>query len=182
MYVLSKVTIKVKDQIGESSEVLPHSSRYKSYCRYSVKKLDGIFATNTLFSDIRSISSNILVQIYSHKCGFSYSYPMVWVNGYQVEISLADFVSEFGAPSRLAFDRSIVQVGRNTTFVTSLRIYEVKWHVSQPYRPSNNLEEADILKIEKEVYRPMSKKGTPGRLWDFVVAQVNETHNVTASG
>ena len=113
----SRTTLKVIDQRGTRS-----SPDYN----HSVNNLDRKFATNTLFADFKSISSNVAAQIYSHKCGLSASYPMSNVNGDHVSLSLTDFISEIKVISHTNFYGVQVQVGINTTFTTALRIYEVK--------------------------------------------------------
>ena len=65
--------------------------------------------------------------------------------------------------------------------MNDLRRYEVKWHVSQPYLPNKNPEEADIWETKNKVFRQVAKKVIIGRLWDFVVAYLCETHNVIFS-
>ena len=103
-------------------------------------------------------------------------------NWEQVGISLTDFISEFGDPYHLTFDRAWVQAGRNTTFTTALRRYESKWNVLQPFRSNKNPSEASFQDIKKKVYCQTAKKRILGILWNFVVAYVYDTQNVTASG
>ena len=77
---------------------------------------------------------------------------MSWVHVYQVGIFLTDFIRNFGEPYNITFYGARVQAVRNTTFVTELRRYEVKWHVSQPYGLNKNPSEAAISRIKKKVY------------------------------
>ena len=86
------------------------------------------------------------------------------INGEQVQIHLAYFIRKFGAPSNINFDVVWLQVDKNAMFMTALRRYEVKWHISQPYRPNENPSEAAIQYIKKKVYHKMAKKGIPERL------------------
>ena len=77
-------TIKFTDWSGTISALLPLSMRYKVDKNSSVYNLDGNFATDTLFYGIKSISSNIVAQIYSHKYGFPFYYPTIWVKWEQI--------------------------------------------------------------------------------------------------
>ena len=67
-------------------------------------RLNGKFATDTLWSKVMSLNGNKTCQIYSHKCGFKVVYSMMKANGENVGNTLSEFVHDYGAPSHLTFD------------------------------------------------------------------------------
>ena len=70
------------------------------------KRLDGKFASDTLFGPIKSLIGNTASQLYSHKCGFAVPYHLNKVNGEKVGSTLKDFIHVFGVPHHLTFDRA----------------------------------------------------------------------------
>jgi hypothetical protein len=117
---------------------------------FDVKRLNGKFATDTLWSTVRSLNANIATQVYTHKCGFNAPYHLSRANGEQVGYSLSNFIHEYGAPEHLTFDGAAVQVGSSTFFKDNLRRAEIKHHVSAPRRPNENPAEASIREIKKD--------------------------------
>ena len=63
----------------------------------------------------------------------------------------------------------------------TIRRAQIPYHVSAPYRPDENPAEGCIREIKRRLYRIMHKNNIPRRLWDFVLAWVCETGNVTVS-
>ena len=65
-----KGTLQATTQLGTRSDIIPLSCKYGADILYSVKRLNARFATDTLFSDIKSLSQNVCAQVFSHKVGF----------------------------------------------------------------------------------------------------------------
>jgi hypothetical protein len=118
------------------SAILPISRRYRADKRFMVKRLQGKFATDTLYPKVKSLRSNMATQLYMHKCGFVKPYHLKRVDGENVGDTLADFIHEFGAPESLTFDGAAVQVGSNTRFMKLIRQNDINYHVSSPRRPN----------------------------------------------
>ena len=177
----AQATMIATTQRGTRSAILPIARRYRADRMYQCRRLQGKFATDTLYSKCKSLRSNIAAQIYSHKCGFKAIYPLQKANGEQVGQSLKDFIHDYGAPEHITFDGAMVQVGRNTPFVHTLRKYEIKHHVSSPRRPNENPAESAIRETKKRWYRIMNKRKVPERLWDYGIQWVVETANITAN-
>jgi hypothetical protein len=110
----ARQTLKATTQKGTRSALLPISRRYRADRQFGVKKLNGKFATDTIWAKKRTLRSNVASQIYSHKCGFNTAYHLQSANGDNVGYTLSQFVSEYGAPEYLTYDGASVQVGRNT--------------------------------------------------------------------
>ena len=143
----AQATMIATTQRGTRSAILPIARRYRADRMYQCRRLQGKFATDTLYS--KSI------------------YPLQKANGEQVGQSLKDFIHDYGAPEHITFDGAMVQVGQNTPFVHTLRKYEIKHHVSSPRRPNKNPAESAIRETKKRWYRNMNKRKVPERLWDY---------------
>jgi Reverse transcriptase (RNA-dependent DNA polymerase) len=174
-------TLRVTTQRGVRSAILPISRRYRADRMFSVKRLNGKFATDTAYGKVKSLRGNVGSQVFSHKCGFKVCYPLQKVNGNSVGDSLTQFISDYGAPERLTFDGASVQTGPKTRFMDAIRRYEIKYHVSGPRRPNENPAEQGIHDLKKRWYRLMLKKKVPPRLWDYGFTWVCETDNVCAN-
>jgi hypothetical protein len=103
-------------------------------------------------------------QLYSHKCGFKVSYPIPKVDGIHVGETLSQFINDYGVPEHLTFDGASVQPGPKTKFMSAMRKYEIKYHVSGPRRPNENPAEQSIHEVKKHWYRIMLKKKVPPQL------------------
>ncbi|KAI2500086.1 Reverse transcriptase (RNA-dependent DNA polymerase) [Fragilaria crotonensis] len=174
-------TMRVTTQRGVRSAILPISRRYRADRVFGVKRLAGKFATDTAYGKLKSLRGNVGSQIYSHKCGFKASYPMLKVDGNTVGDTLTQFIGDFGAPAHLTFDGASVQTGPRTRFMEAIRRYEIKYHVSGPRRPNENPAEQSIHEIKKRWYRIMLKKKVPPRLWDYGFTWICEVENICAN-
>ena len=110
-------TIKATTQRAVRSAILPISRRYRADRMYRVKRLQGKFATDTIYSNIKSLKQNTCAQVFSSKIGFIVCYPMTKADGQTAGFALQDFSHDFGVPDHLTFDGAMVQVGRKTRFM-----------------------------------------------------------------
>ncbi len=85
-----------------------------------MKRLNSRFATDTLFSDIKSLNGNICAQVISHKVGFNATYPLESLKGDSLGHAYKDFCHAFGVPEHLTCDGYSSQVGTNTLFIKSV--------------------------------------------------------------
>ena len=175
------MTMTPTTQMATRSAVLPISRRYRADKMYGVKRLYDKIATDTLWSDCKSLNQNKGAQIYSCKNGFAVCYPLMQATGDTIGDSLQDFIHDFGAPAHLTFDGARAQEGKNTKFMQSIRKHQIKHKLSGVRRPNENPAESAIREIERRWYRFMDKKSIPGRLWDYVMVWVRETGNLTVS-
>ena len=177
----ARATLDATTQRGTRSAVLPLSRRYRMDRYFNLKRLNGRFASDTLWSKKRSLHSNIAAQIYSHKCGFKAIYPMKKADNENVGGSLMEFIKDYGAPDHLTFDGAAVQVGSKTTFQEILRKSMIQYHVSGPRRPNENPAEGAIRDLKMRWYRVQAKRNIPDRLWDYGVKWVCETENILSN-
>ncbi len=174
-------TLKATLQKGTRSAILPIARRYRADRRFRVRRLEGKFATDTVWAKTKSLRGNVCSQIYSHKCGFNSTYHMEKANNKNVGRSLKSFIHQYGAPAHLTYDGAAVQVGRHTIFQDTLKTYEIDSHVSGPRRPNENPAEGAIRDIKMKWYRLQEKTQAPDRLWDFGLDYICETGNVTVN-
>jgi hypothetical protein len=174
-------TLRVTTQRGVRSAILPISRRYRADRVFSVKRLNGKFATDTAYGKIKSLRGNVGSQLFSHKCGFKVCYPLQKIDGNNVGDALTQFISDYGVPENLTFDGASVQTGPKTRFMDAIRRYEIKYHVSGPRRPNENPAEQGIHDLKKRWYRLMLKKKVPPRLWDYGFTWVCETDNICSN-
>ena len=160
---------------------MPLSRRYRADRMYHMKRLNAKFATDTFFSDTKSLNQNTCAQIFSHKNGFSAVYPLNNVKGNSIGQSYINFCHDFGIPEHLTFDGATAQVGRNTLLMKSLCKYQSAFHISSPRRPNENPAEGCIRETKKRWYRIMQKQKVPKRLWDFGIVWICETGNLTST-
>ena len=140
----ARATLAATLQNRTRSAILPLSRRYKVDSHYNLKRLDGKFSTDTLYSTVRSLIGNTCSQLYTHKFGFSAPYHMPRTNDEHDEGSLSNFIHEYEIPAKLTFDGAIVQTGRNITFMSNVRKHKIDYHVSQSYTPNENQSEDGI--------------------------------------
>lgn len=177
----ARATMDATTQMATRSAVLPISRRYRADKMYNVKRLSAKFATDTLWSDCKSLNQNKCAQIYSCKNGFAVCYPLTRATGDIIGDSLQDFIHDYGVPEHLTFDGARAQEGKNTKFMQSIRYHRIKHKLSGARRPNENPAESAIREIKRRWYRFMDKKCIPARLWDFVMVWVCETGNMTVS-
>ena len=77
---------------------------------FNMKRLKGKFATNTLWSTIKYLRSNVATQLYTHKYGFNASYNLQQANNEQFGHSLDESVHDYKAPDYLTFNGEELQV------------------------------------------------------------------------
>ena len=124
-----KATLGTITQRGIRSEILPSARRYRADRVFSMRWLNARFATDTLFSDVKSLNQNTCAQVFSHKVGFNATYPMESSTGDSLGYSYRDFSHDFGIPEHLTFDSYSAQVGRNTLFMKTVRKYDTQYHI-----------------------------------------------------
>ena len=90
--------LEATTQRGTRSALLTLCRRYQSNRVYRLKRLNARFATYTLFSDINSLNQNVCAQLFSHKVGFSETYPMQAGSGDTIGQSYKYFCHDYGVP------------------------------------------------------------------------------------
>ena len=120
---------------------------------YYIKRLQGRFATDTLFAYMKLLHGNTCCQVYSHKSGFTACSSQLNEKGDSLGELIEDFLHEFGAPEHLTFNEFGSQFSKSTRFYKNMRKYSIKHHVSAPRRPNKNPDEGVIREIKRRFYK-----------------------------
>ena len=160
-------------QRGMRSAIFPLSRRYRADRMYNMKRLNTKFATETFYSNVRSLNQNICAQIYSTKFGFTAVYSMVHATGDTVEQSFIDFSHDFGIPEHLTFDGAAAQRGKVILFMKTIKKFDTLYNVSSPRRPNQNPAEGSIGEAKKMVSTDASLECTKMAMgfWPCLVMQ-----------
>ena len=111
---------------------MPLIRRYRYDRIYNPKRLQGSFATNILFADIKSLQANTCCQVYDHKVGFAVCSPNLNARGDSLGETIEHSVHDFGAPEHITFDGFQSQVGNINKFFRNLCKNNIDHHVSAP--------------------------------------------------
>lgn len=177
----ASATLRKTRQRGTRSAILPLARRYRADRHHNVRRLNGRFATDTLYADVKSLESKKYAQIYTHKNGFSAVYPIENLTGDSIGQTLNDFAHEYGAPDWLVHDGAAAQSRAHTRFQKMMRRYDILSHISEKERPNQNPAEGGIRQLKIKLYRAMQKRNVPKRLWDFGLKWVSEIGNLTVN-
>lgn len=112
---------------------------------------------------------------------FAVGYHLAKADDHHVGPTIGAFISEYGIPQKLTMDGAAVQVGRKTTFMSTICRNQINYVISQPYWPDQNPAEGGIREIKRCFYRIEQKCGVPQLLWDFTLDYMLETMNVTVN-
>jgi hypothetical protein len=173
---------RVTTQRGARTAILPISRRYRADQIFSVKGLNGKFATDTAYGGVKSLRGHVGCQLFPNKCGFKACYPLSKVDGNSVGDALTQFINSYGVPELLVFDGASVQTGPKTRFMDAIRRYKIRYHVSGRMRPKENPgEQQGIYELKKRWYCIMLKKKVLPRLWDYGFIWVCKMDNICAN-
>lgn len=172
-------TLKRTTQKIVRSAVLPLARRYRADRMFHQKRLDGMWACDTMDGRITSVDGNRYGQVFANKAYFAALYPMD-KKGKAGE-ALKTFCQEFGVPEDLIFDGSKEQTGKGTEFMRQIRKNDINYHVTEPERHNQNPAEGTIREIRRKWFRTMVRKRVPKVLWDYGARWVCETMRLTST-
>ncbi len=140
MYCLKKAksTLLPTTQHFKRSAKLPIIRRYRADRFHDIKKLDSKFSADTIWADVKSINQHKYAQAYTHKCEFAVVHPIDNMTRDSIGQTLLDFIHDFGIPTTLTFDGHESQLGEGSVFMKTIRKYNIKFHMSEPWRPEQN--------------------------------------------
>ena len=118
-------------QRGTRSAILPLARRYRADLHHCAQDLNGRFATDTIYADVKSLENKRYAQVYTHKNGFSAIYPIERLTGDSIGETLNNFTHEFSAPDWLVHDGAAAQTRANTRFQRMMKKYDILSHVSE---------------------------------------------------
>lgn len=89
------------------------------------------------------------------------------------------FCQGFGVPKHLTFNGSKEQTGKGTQFMRQIRVYDIYYHISEPWMHNENPVEGCIRKLRRKWYRIMIRKKVSQELWDYGLCWISETISLT---
>jgi hypothetical protein len=144
------------------SALMPLARRYRTDRMFSVNRLEGTFATDTMDMRCKSIHGEKFCQVFANKEFFAAAYPIERKADAHEPLDL--FVNEYGAMELLISDGAKEQVGKHTEFQAKLKKYNIKSKVSERERSNQNPAEGVIREIRKKWYRQIFRTNCPRRI------------------
>ena len=114
-----------------------------------MRRLNALFATDTLFSDVKSLNQNRCAKVFSQNVGFNVTYTMILLTEDYLGYLYRDFCRDFGIPEHMAFGGYSSQAGRNNLFMKTFKKYDTQYHVPSSHRTNENPAEGSIRKLKK---------------------------------
>jgi hypothetical protein len=179
----AKETLKRTTQRLARSAVMPLARRYRADRRFQTKRLDGMWASDTMDGRVKSLDGNRYGQVFSNATFFAEIYPMA--RKADAGQALKTFVMELGVPEELTIDGSKEQTKPGTEFMKCCRRNDIKVHRTEPERPNQNPAEGVIREVRRRWFRTMIRKRVPRKLWDYGVrwtTQVMQRTSTQAGG
>jgi len=179
----ARETLKRTTQKFVRSAAMPLARRHRADRIFQRKRLDGVWATDTMDGRVKSLDGNRHAQVFSNKDYFSVVYPMDSKS--KAGDALRMFCAEHGVPESLHFDGSKEQTCKGTEFVSQIRKNDIDYHVIEPERHNQNPAEGVIREIRRKWFRTMIRKRVPRVFWDYGakwVAEIMRLTHTTAGG
>ncbi len=179
----ARETLKQTTQRLARSAVMPLARRYRADRRFQKKRLDGMWASDTMDGRVKSLDGNRYGQVFSNGNFFAEIYPMQ--RKADAGLALKTFVMELGVPEELTIDGSKEQNMPGTEFMKCCRRNDIKVTRTEPERPNQNPAEGVIREVRRRWFRTMIRKRVPRKLWDYGVrwtTQVMQRTSTQAGG
>jgi hypothetical protein len=179
----AKETLRRTTQRLARSAVMPLARRYKADRAFQLKRLDGMWASDTMDGRVKSLDGNRYAQVFSNGSFFAEVYPMATKS--DAGQALKTFIMELGVPEELTIDGSKEQTKPKTDFQKYCRRNDIKVTRTEPERPNQNPAEGVIREIRRRWFRTMIRKRVPRKLWDYGVrwtTQVMQRTSTQAGG
>ena len=117
---------------------------------YGVRRLNCTVSYD-MDARVMSLNGNRYAQVSATKFFFIEAYPIQ--KKIDCHLGLTLFAIHYGAPKLLIHDRSPEQVGKKTIFQSLIRKYDIRTHVTESYRPSQNSAQDAIRNLRKKLFR-----------------------------
>ena len=80
---------------------------------------------------------------------------------------LKELCGDFGVPEHLTFDGLMEQTSKGTTFMKTVRHYNIDYQISEPDLHNQNPAEGVIREFCKKWFRTMIRTKCHKQLWDY---------------
>ena len=179
----AKETLKRTSQRLVRSAVMPLARRYRADRMFELKRLRGMWSSDTMDGRLKSLDGNRYAQVFANGSFFAEVYPMA--SKKDAGSALKTFCYEFGVPDELTIDGSKEQNSPGTLFMKTCRKYDIRVTRTEPERPNENPAEGVIREIRRKWFRIAIRKRVPRRLWDYGIrwtCQVMQRTSTEAGG
>jgi hypothetical protein len=173
------LTHKATTQRLIRSALMLLARRHHTDRMFSVNRLEGTFAANTMDMRCRSIHGEKFCQVFANKEFFAAACPIERKANAHEPLDI--FGNEHGAMELLISDGAKEQVGKHTEFQAKLKKYDIKSKVSERERSNQNPAEGVIREIRKKWYRQIFRTNCSRRLWNYGIPCVCAIMRMTAS-
>ena len=114
---------------------------------------------------VASIHGNRYGQVFATKDYFVDVYPIKKKS--HCGDGLSEFITDYGVPLKMTFDRSKEQTLPGMDFMKKIRKYDIDYHISEPDRPNQNPSEGVIRELRRKWFQMMVQKRVPRILWYY---------------
>jgi hypothetical protein len=173
--VQAKETLKRTTQQLARSAVMPLARRHKADRRFQAKRLDGMWATDTMDGRVKALDG----KVFSNGTYFAEVHPMQ--RKAQAGEALKTFVLELGVPKELTIDGSKEQNMPGTDFMKCCREIGIKVHRAEAEHPNHDPAEGAIREVRRRWFRTMIRNRVPRRLWDYGVGWTTQAMQRTST-
>ena len=132
---------------------MPLGRRYQADRMFGVRLVNGMMSTDTMDALCNSIYAEKYLQVFGNKELFVEAYPIKWKA--DCHEGLETFVRKYGAMERLIYDGAPEQIGRKTDFQRIMRKYDIRGHIAESGRSSQNPVEGCIRELQRRWFRTM---------------------------
>jgi hypothetical protein len=163
-----KTTLLNTTQLAKNVIRLPMRQHFKTrYYDLNVRRLQEVYATDTLFSSEKSIEGYNCAQLYAGKSSRLLAlYGMRSEN--QMPETLEDFVREVGAPKGLLSDNAKSETSKEVKRIQ--RKYTIQDSQTEPHHPNQNYAERCIQEVKGTTNLIMDRTGAAPALWFLCMA------------
>jgi hypothetical protein len=174
----AKATMAVSTQTAVRNIFAPSERKVRKKAPWlEFPSVKGDIYVDSMFSKVTGKGGFTGGSVYTNGLGYDRFYP--WKRKGEHHDTLMQFIHDVGVPHTLISDNALEEVkGRARQTCTKYRI-NVKTTV--PYSPWQNLAEASIRELKKNVRRTIRRTGTPLRLWAYCTEWCAAVRRLTAS-
>ena len=137
-----------------------------------MQRLNCTVSCDTIDARVMILNGNRYAQVFATKFFFIQKKR-------DCHLDLMIFAKQYGAPKLLIHDGSPQQVGIKTIFQSLIRKYDIRTHVREAYRPSQNVAEGAIRELRKKLFNELFKTNCQPKLWDFAYKYISTSMCLT---
>ena len=94
---------------------------------------------------------------------------------------LEAFVCKYGSMERLIYDGAPEQIGRKTEFQRIMQKYDIRGHIAESGRSSQNPVEGCIRELRRRWFRTMFRNYCAQSLWCYGIPRIAKIMQITSS-